>query len=203
MHRPNWLAIALAIVLYPGLFVFGQEEKKETPRSGHAMPHHMRMMREHATRHAGGASAPDSCLMCRTMLWSASAVREILDEQEELGLTAVQVRKLKDMDVAYSMAQIDRRAALEKKLIQLRRVFDSDPVDLAVLEETLYETADAWIDMVVAWVEVKQEAIALLTEEQKENLERLREEAATAMREGPSTKRKRRRASVEEAQPGG
>jgi|GEM_PF-4215861 len=196
------IAIVLAVVLFAGMLALGQEEEKESPQPRRAMRPHARMLHKHGMHHAG-AGMPNSCVMCRMMLWSSSPVRYILDNQEELGLSTVQIEKLKDMDIGYSMAQIDRKAMLEKRLIRLRHVFDSDPVDLAVLEETLHETSDAWIDMIVAWVEVEQRAVALLTEEQKKMLEQLAEEAATAMRKGRAPEKARRRASVKEVQPGG
>ena len=67
-------AIVLAIVLFAGVLALGQEEGKETPEPRRVMRPHARMLHKHGMHHSGGGT-PNTCIMCRMMVWSSSTNR--------------------------------------------------------------------------------------------------------------------------------
>ena len=179
---------ALAIVLFAGSVATGQD-KPETFESKRPGRRHMEMAHDHIVRRSGAARSRAKCPACGMMMWGSSPAKELLDKRRELSLADDQVVELKDMDLQYSIDQIDRNALLEKKAIHIRRIFESEPIDLGKLEETLHDAADTGIEMIVSWVDVRQKARAVLTDEQRKILKEM-DEPATATKESPAEEKR-------------
>ncbi len=127
------------------------------------------------------------CPMCG-MMRATSPAEELLDSRDELDLTSDQVDKLREMNVAFGMKQIDRRAEFAKGMLQVRATLDEEQVDVARLEKGLREMSDVAIEMIVARVETRQIAMKLLTDEQKKTFDTMM--ARRSIR-GPAAMRER------------
>lgn len=185
MYESKWIAVTLAILLCAGSFALGQEEGEKPAGPKHMMRRHMEALSRHGM--AGAMGKRRTCPGCRFMMMRApSPVEAVLENEAELELTETQVETLSDMEFEFEMAQIDRHAALQKNIIKLHRVFEAEPIDISMLEESLQGSADIGIEMIVAWVETNQKAMDVLTDEQKEIFEGIGEmrRARMEMREG-------------------
>ena len=190
MYESKWIAVTLAVLLCAGSFALGQEEGKKPAAPKHMMSRHMEALSRHGM--AGAMGRRRGCSGCRFMMMRApSPVGAILENEAELALTENQVETLSDLEFEFEMAQIDRHAALQKTVIKLHRVFEAEPIDISMLEESLQGSADIGIEMIVAWVETSQQAMDVLTDEQKEIFEGIGElrRARMEMRRGEPERR--------------
>ncbi|NQT18602.1 MAG: Spy/CpxP family protein refolding chaperone [Planctomycetes bacterium] len=164
MPKSKWIAITLIVALCIGHVAFGEEETEKPAGPKHMMQRHMETLSRH-----GAMGRRSMCPGCRLMMMrAASPVEPFLENEEELKLTEQQMESLDNMELEFEMAQIDRHAMLQKRIIKLHRVFEAETIDTSMLEEALQETADVGIEMIVAWVEVREQAMDVLTDEQKE-----------------------------------
>jgi len=97
-----------------------------------------------------------------------SPAQWLLNHQQALNLNDDQVQRLQQMDNDYSMQQIDRKANIEKKLVGLRRLLESEQVDPAELNARLNEVSSVAVEMITAWFTAKQQAVGVLTPEQQQ-----------------------------------
>jgi len=116
---------------------------------------------------SGMMSTPYGHPLAQMLMRAPSPPRALLNKRDDLDLTQDQVEQLRQMDIEYSMAQIDRKAEMEKGLVQVREILDQEPVATANLRTGLENLAGTAIDMIIAWVEVDQNAEAVLTAEQR------------------------------------
>jgi Spy/CpxP family protein refolding chaperone len=190
MYESKWIAITLAVLLCAGSFALGQEEGEKPAGPKRMMRHHLEALSKHGE--PGGMGKRRACLGCRFMMMNApSPVEALLENEAKLELTEKQMDTLSNMEFEFEIAQIDRHAALQKSIIKLHRVFEAEPIDTSMLEEALQGSADIGIEMIIGWVETSQEAMGVLTDEQKQVFEGIGEErrARMEMRPGEGERR--------------
>ena len=109
------------------------------------------------------------CPLCKfMMMMRISPAQWLLNHQQALNLNDDQVQRLQQMDNDYSMQQIDRKANIEKKLVGLRQLLESEQVDPAELNARLNEVSAVAVEMITAWFTAKQQAVGVLTPEQQQ-----------------------------------
>ena len=90
----------------------------------------------------------------------------ILAMQDKLKLDDKQVQKLQQMDTDFRTKQIDRRATIEKKMIQVHQALSKDATAQEV-KPMIDDISKDYADAVVAWIDAKQKAMEVLNEDQR------------------------------------
>ncbi|HUU67909.1 MAG TPA: Spy/CpxP family protein refolding chaperone [Planctomycetota bacterium] len=98
----------------------------------------------------------------------------ILSAQDQLNLTDNQVKQLTELDTQYRLKQIDRKAAIEKKVIQLRQASRDDTMSKDQMKALIDDIAKGYSDMAMAWIDAKDQAKQVLTPEQRDTLKNMR-----------------------------
>ena len=170
MMMRRWIALVLAVLMCGAGWVIGEEElESEGTLAAMRCP-------------SGMMSTPYGHPLARVLMQRPSPPRALLNKRDELGLTEEQLTELRRMDVDFSMSQIDRKAELEKGMINVREVLDQETIETGNLRESLQKVSDTVIEMVVAWVDVDQKAEQVLTPQQRATLEAM-------MQRGPGMRR--------------
>ena len=108
-----------------------------------------------------------------SMMMGTSPAAWILSMQDKLNLDEKQADKLAEMDAQFRIKQVDRRAALEKKMIQLQQAIKNEQ-STEQIKSMLDEVSKGYVDMVMAWLDGKEKAKEVLTAEQRAMLKSTR-----------------------------
>lgn len=90
----------------------------------------------------------------------------IMSMGDTLNLNDDQLKQLAEQDTQFKMKQVDRKAAIAKKMIQMKETMRSDTVSKDQLKPMFDEIAKGYVDMAMAWVDAKDQAKKVLTPEQ-------------------------------------
>ncbi len=107
--------------------------------------------------------------------WSGRMRGRVLDA---LNLTADQRQRLHAMDVEREKADIQNRAALETRQLELRELLHADNPDKAAIDRKIEEIAQARAARMKEHVAVRLDFEKLLTPEQKAKLKQMHEGGA-------------------------
>ena len=101
------------------------------------------------------------------MMMGTSPAALVLDMQDKLQLDDKQAEKLREMDAQFRTKQVDRRASIEKKMIQVQQALAKD-AKAEDVRPMIDEISKEYGEVVVAWIDGKEKALQVLTEEQKQ-----------------------------------
>ena len=104
---------------------------------------------------------------------SASAVSRVLTHAEDIGLTEDQEDQIRELQRGVRREQIRRDADLEIAEMDLEEVMDDDGANLDAIEQKMREVANLGVDARMAGMRLERDVMAILTPEQREDLEEL------------------------------
>ncbi len=105
---------------------------------------------------------------------SASAVSRVLAHAEDIGLTEDQEEdQIRELQRGVRREQIRRDADLEIAEMDLEEMMDNNGANLDVIEQKMREVANLGVDARMAGMRLERDVMALLTPEQRDDLEEL------------------------------
>ena len=126
-----------------------------------------------------GMMQDGTCPMCGMMMQQQMPMKKYMmlvnklpSMQEQLSLTDDQVNQIIDLQTAFKKQQIDHRATLTKKQMKMQKLLDNN-APAADIKKQMQQCAESKIDIKVAAYETAGKMKALLTAEQKDNLQNM------------------------------
>src|SRR3989304_10224393 len=119
--------------------------------------------------HAGGGhSAMGSYGMGMMHRSTGHLLRHLLKHEKDIGLTADQVAKLKDIQLNLDKARIKAEADLQIAERELKALTDDEKSDLGAIEAKLKQSEDLQVALRMTSIKTRREVLGLLTPEQRE-----------------------------------
>ncbi len=110
--------------------------------------------------------------------------------RQQLGLTDEQAAKIESAQLEFAKQEIQRRAALRTKRLELATLLRAENLDRGAIERKLREVNELELQTRLAWLDHSLAVRNLLTAEQREKLRQLqRERLAPQFRDRPGPRR--------------
>lgn len=94
-------------------------------------------------------------------------IRHLLKHEKEIGLTADQVAKLKDVQLNLDKTRIKAEADIQVAERELKALTDDEKSDLGAIEAKLKQSEDMQVGLRLTSIKTKREVLGLLTPEQR------------------------------------
>jgi len=94
-------------------------------------------------------------------------IRHLLKHEKEIGLTAEQVTKLKDMQLNLDKTRIKSEADIQIAERELKALTEDEKSDLGAIEAKLKQSEDLQIGLRMTSIKARRDVLALLTPEQR------------------------------------
>ena len=94
-------------------------------------------------------------------------IRHLLKHEKDIGLTAEQVTKLKDMQLNLDKTRIKTEADIQVAERELRALTEDEKSDLGAIEAKLKQSGDLQVGLRMASIKARRDVYALLTPEQR------------------------------------
>ena len=94
-------------------------------------------------------------------------IRHLLHHEKDLGLSADQVTKLKDIQLNLDKARIKTEADIQIAERELKALTDNEQSDLAAIETKLKQSEDLQIGLRMTSIKTRRDVMSLLTPEQR------------------------------------
>ena len=94
-------------------------------------------------------------------------IRHLLKHEKEIGLSADQVTKLKELQLNLDKNRIKMEADIQVAEREVKALTDDEKSDIGAIEAKLKQSADVQIGLRVLSVKTRRDALALLTPEQR------------------------------------
>jgi len=94
-------------------------------------------------------------------------IRHLLKHEQQIGLTAEQVTKLKDMQLNLDKTRIKTEADIQVAERELKALTEDEKSDLGAIETKLKQSGDLQVGLRMVSVTARREVLALLTPEQR------------------------------------
>jgi periplasmic protein CpxP/Spy len=94
-------------------------------------------------------------------------IRHLLKHEQDIGLTAEQVAKLKDMQLALDKTRIKTEADIQVAERELKALTEDEKSDLGAVEAKLKESEDLQVGLRMVSIKARRAVLALLTPEQR------------------------------------
>jgi periplasmic protein CpxP/Spy len=118
--------------------------------------------------HAGGGhSAMGGHGMGMMHSSTGHLIRHLLKHEKDIGLTAEQVTKLKDMQLNLDKTRIKSEADIQVAERELRALLEDEKSDLGAVEAKLKQSEDLQVGLRMASFKARRDVLALLTPEQR------------------------------------
>ncbi len=118
--------------------------------------------------HAGGGhSSMGGYGMSMMHSSTGHLIRHLLKHEKEIGLTAEQVAKLKDMQLNLDKARIRAEADIQIAERELKALTDDEKSDLGAIESKLKQSEDLQIGLRMTSIKARRDVLGLLTPEQR------------------------------------
>lgn len=120
--------------------------------------------------HAGGGHGGGSAHgYGKGMMHSGTGhlIRHLLKHDKDIGLTADQVAKLKDIQLNLDKARIKTEADIQIAERELKALTDNDQSDLAAIETKLRQSEDLQVGLRMTSIKTRRDVMGLLTPEQR------------------------------------
>ncbi len=95
-------------------------------------------------------------------------IRHLLKHEQNIGLTADQVAKLKDMQLNLDRIRIKTEAEIEIAERELKALTDDEKSDLSAIEAKLRQSKDLQVGLRMTSIKMRRDVMAVLTPEQRE-----------------------------------
>jgi periplasmic protein CpxP/Spy len=119
--------------------------------------------------HAGGGHGGGAHGYGKGVMHSGTGhlIRHLLKHDKNIGLTADQVAKLKDIQLNLDKARIKAEADIQIAERELKALTDNDQSDLAAIETKLRQSEDLQVGLRMTSIKTRLEVMGLLTPEQR------------------------------------
>ncbi len=94
-------------------------------------------------------------------------IRHLLKHEKEIGLTADQVTKLKDIQLNLDKARIKAEADIQIAERELKALTENEQSDLAAIETKLRQSEDLQVGLRMTSIKTRRDVMGLLTPEQR------------------------------------
>jgi protein CpxP len=94
-------------------------------------------------------------------------IRHLLKHEQDIGLTADQVTKLKDIQLKLDKTRIKAEADIQVAERELKALTDEEKSDLGAIEAKLRQSEDMQVGLRMTSIKTRREVLALLTPEQR------------------------------------
>ena len=94
-------------------------------------------------------------------------IRHLLKHEQDIGLTAEQVTKLKDMQLDLDKTRIKSEADIQVAERELRALTEDEKADLGAIEAKLKQSGDLQVGLRMVSIKARRDVLALLTPEQR------------------------------------
>ena len=94
-------------------------------------------------------------------------IRHLLKHEKEIGLTADQVTKLKDIQLNLDKTRIKSEADIQVAERELKALTDDEKSDLKAIEAKLRQSEDMQVALRMTSIKTRRDVLALLTPEQR------------------------------------
>jgi protein CpxP len=94
-------------------------------------------------------------------------IRHLLKHEQDIGLTAEQVTKLKDMQLNLDKTRIKSEADIQVAERELRSLTEEEKSDLGAIEAKLKQSGDLQVGLRMVSIKAKRDVLALLNPEQR------------------------------------
>ena len=94
-------------------------------------------------------------------------IRHLLKNEQEIGLTAEQVTKLKDMQLNLDKTRIKTEADIQVAERELKALTEDEKSDLGAVEAKLKQSGDLQVGLRMVSIKARRDVLALLTPEQR------------------------------------
>jgi Spy/CpxP family protein refolding chaperone len=94
-------------------------------------------------------------------------IRHLLKHEKDIGLTAEQVTKLKDMQLNLDKTRIKTEADIQVAERELKALTEDEKSDLGAIEAKLKQSGDLQVSLRMVSVKARRDVYALLTPEQR------------------------------------
>jgi len=94
-------------------------------------------------------------------------IRHLLKQEKEIGLTAEQVTKLKDMQLNLDKTRIKTEADIQVAERELKALTEDEKSDLGAIEAKLKQSGDLQVGLRIVSIKARRDVYALLTPEQR------------------------------------
>jgi periplasmic protein CpxP/Spy len=95
-------------------------------------------------------------------------IRHLLKHEQDIGLTADQVAKLKDFQLSLDKVRIKAEAEIQIAERELKSLTDDDKSDIAAIEVKLKQSEDLQILLRLTAIKMRRDVMTVLTPEQRE-----------------------------------
>ena len=119
--------------------------------------------------HAGGGHSAMGGHGMGGMMHSSTGhlIRHLLKHEKDIGLTADQVAKLKDVQLNLDKTRIKAEADIQVAERELKALTDDEKSDLAAIEAKLKQSEDMQVGLRLTSIKTKRDVLGLLTPEQR------------------------------------
>ena len=117
--------------------------------------------------HAGGHSGMGGYGKGMIHSGTGHLIRHLLKHEKDIGLTADQVTKLKDMQLSLDKTRIKSEADIQVAERELKALTEEEKSDLGVIETKLKQSAELQIALRMVSIKARRDVYALLTPEQR------------------------------------
>src|SRR6185436_14199124 len=94
-------------------------------------------------------------------------IRHLLKNEKDIGLTAEQVTKLKEMQLNLDKTRIKTEADIQVAERELRSLTEDEKSDLGAIEAKLKQSSDLQVGLRMTSIKSRRDVYALLTPEQR------------------------------------
>jgi periplasmic protein CpxP/Spy len=94
-------------------------------------------------------------------------IRHLLKHEQDIGLTAEQVTKLKDLQLNLDKTRIKTEADIQVAERELRALTEDEKADLGAIEAKLKQSGELQVGLRMASIKARKDVYALLTPEQR------------------------------------
>jgi Spy/CpxP family protein refolding chaperone len=94
-------------------------------------------------------------------------IRHLLKHEQDIGLTAEQVTKLKDMQLNLDKVRIKTEADVQVAERELKALMEDEKLDLGAIEAKLKQSGDLQVGLRMTSIKARRDVYALLTPEQR------------------------------------
>jgi Spy/CpxP family protein refolding chaperone len=111
-------------------------------------------------------------------------IRHLLKHESEIGLTADQVAKLKEIQLGLDKARIKAEADIQIAERELKALTDDEKADLGTIEAKVRQSEDLQVALRMTSIKTRREVLSLLTPEQRAKEKAEHEKVMRQHREG-------------------
>jgi Spy/CpxP family protein refolding chaperone len=117
--------------------------------------------------HAGDGHGMMGMGMGMTHSSTGHLIRHLLKHEKDIGLTADQVAKLKDMQLNLDKIRIKSEADIQIAERELKALIEEEKSDIGAIEAKLKQSEDLQVALRLAAIKARREVLGLLTPEQR------------------------------------